>query len=198
MHSETLRQLAHLSGLAFVAAAQYLDWLTAAAMFFAIGAFFFFYAEYVKRTKPALGFRNFVFKFEKRKGRNFSGAFWFYIGAGLGFILFPLNIASAAAAILAVGDSFSTLIGVHFGKHKIVGKKSLEGSLAFLFGSFLISLVFVKPVIGLIGSVIAMLVELFTPHKTNLKNYHWVFDDNLLIPIISGIVMLALGFFIYP
>ena len=191
MHSETLRQIVHLSGLAFVFVAQFLDRVWSVGMFLSIGAFFFFYAEYVKRTKPAIGFRHFVFKFENRKGRNFSGAFWFYTGAGLAFVLFPLNVASAAAAILSVGDSFSTIVGINWGTHKIVGKKSVEGTVAFFLTSFLATLFFIKPSIGLIGSFVAAIVELLTPHKTEGRS-RWIVDDNLLIPIISGAVMLFL------
>ena len=196
MHHEIPRQAVHLSGLAFVFVAQYLGKPWAFLVFFAIAAFFFVYAEHVKRAKPIFGFRRLVFFFEKRgSSRPFVGAFWFYMGSGIAFVLFPLNIALAASAILSVGDSFSTIFGVHFGKHKIIGKKSLEGSLAFLIGSFLISLIFVKPLIAFLGALVGALVELYTPDKIRNKKVHWVFDDNLLIPIISGAVMFILLFF---
>ncbi len=194
MENELLRQLVHLSGLLFVLIAQFLGRIWSVAMFLAIAMYFLLYYEYVKRSKSLIGFRKIVFFFETRsKGRPFSGAFWFYAGSTLSFIFFPLNIASASVAILAVGDSFSTIFGVRFGGHKLIGKKSLEGSLAFLMGSFLISLFFVNPLPGFIGSFTAMVVELFTPPKMGRKS-HWIVDDNLLIPIISGAVIFLLGF----
>lgn len=197
MHKEVLRQLTHLSGLIFVFIAQYLDKLQASALFLGIGAFFLIYSEYVRRTKALFGFRDLVYKFEKRKAvKPFIGAYWFYIGCGLSFILFPHKAALAASAILAVGDSFSTLIGIHFGKHKIADNKSFEGALAFFISSFVISLLFVKPLLGFAGAFIGAVVELSIPPKTS-KRSSWLLDDNLLIPIISGLVvsgLLFLGF----
>ena len=125
MHHETPRKLVHLSGLLFVFAAQFLNRNLVLIIFFSIASFFLVYAEYVRRTKPALGFMNFVFKFEKRKGRSFSGAFWFYMGSGIAFLVFPKAVASAASAILAAGDSSSTIVGINFGKHKIFGEKTV-------------------------------------------------------------------------
>lgn len=192
MHKEMLRQAVHLSGLAFVFAAQYLDKMQGAVLFLSIGIFFLVYSEYVRRTKSLLGFRNFVYKFEKRKdSRPFKGAYWFYIGCGISFALFPKNIASAASAILAVGDSFSTIIGIHFGRHKIINNKSAEGTLAFFITAFLASLLFVNPVASFIGSAAAAVVELITPPKLS-KRSHWILDDNLLIPITSGFGILLL------
>ncbi len=193
MHKEILRQAVHLSGLIFVLLAQLFDKWLAAAMFLGIGAYFLIYSEYVRRTKSLIGFRNFAYIFEKRKSRKpFEGAYWFYIGCGISFLLFPKNIALASSAILAVGDSFSTIFGVHFGRHKLVGNKSAEGSIVFFASSFFISLVFVNPAIGFLGSLIATLVELSTPGKS--KNSIWMLDDNLLIPIISGAVMYGVSF----
>ena len=193
MHEDTPRQLVHLSGLVFVYIAQFLTKAESIIVFFSIAAFFFLYAEYVTRSKPVFGFRKLVYLFEKRNSsRPFVGAFWFYVGVGIAFALFPLNIASASAAILAVGDSFSTIFGLNFGKHKINGKKSLEGSTGFLIGSFLISLFFVNPVLGFVGAFVGTIVELLTPHKVGGKKTCWFYDDNLLIPVISGGVMFAL------
>ncbi len=191
MHKETPRQLIHLSGLLFVLIAQYLSRTASMAMFFGIAIIFFLYAEHVTRSKkPIFGIRKIVYIFEKRdSGRPFAGVFWFYTGSGIVFSLLPLNIASAASAILAVGDSFSTMFGLNFGKHRLVGKKSLEGSSAFFVGAFFISLIFVTPVVAAVGAFVGMLVELFIPPKLGGKKSHWFLDDNLLIPIIGGAAM---------
>ena len=195
MQKEILRQIVHLSGLLFVFLAQIFDKWISSAIFFGIFFIFIFYGEYIKiKKQPLLGLRNLAFFFERKNTRPFTGAIFFYLGCGLAFLIFPHNIASVSSAILAVGDSLSTIIGMNFGRHKTIGKKSVEGSLAFFAGSFLISLIFVKWQIGFIGSLIAALVELCIPPKIGGKTL-WLLDDNLLIPIICGIVMFLFGFY---
>ena len=197
MNREVFRQLVHLSGLLFVFIAQFLDRWVSAMVFLGIGVFFFIYGEYVKRKEHGLfGLRKLAMMMERKESRLFSGAFWFYIGCGISFLLFHHQIASAASAILAVGDSLSTIVGINFGRHKIIGKKSIEGSLTFFVSSFLISLIFVRWEVGLIGALIASVIELITPHKVGKKTY-WILDDNLLIPIISGAVMFGVDFYLF-
>jgi dolichol kinase len=109
--------------------------------------------------------------------------------AALTVFLFRTEIAVTALVFLSVGDSFAALIGRHFGTIKLVGQRTLEGSLAALnaclFASvFLISL---NPILGwklspialLVGSVAATLAELLDIPL----------DDNLRIPVIAGTVM---------
>jgi len=200
---ETPRQLVHLSGLLFVLLAQFTGSILAAFSFFAIAATFLIYSEYIKREKIMLaGFleaaekrlRNFITKFERTgTPRPFLGAFWFYAGCGFAFLLFPLPVASAACSILAVGDSLSTIFGKKFGRHKLIGSKTAEGSAVFFAGAVLISLVFVNPLPALAGSAAAAIAEL-------LPDVHFLFkakgrgfvDDNLLIPIVAGFIMLLI------
>ncbi len=192
-----LRQFVHLSGLLFVGLAHFLDSMQSAVLFLVIGLFFFLYWEYIKiKKKPLMGLRNLAFFFERKDVRPFTGAVWFYIGGFLAFVLFPHNIASASVSILAVGDSLSTVFGVKFGRHKLIGKKSLEGSLAFFASSFLVSLIFVNPLVGFFGSLTGALVELLIPQKIGKKAY-WFLDDNLLIPVISGAVMWILNILLF-
>ena len=198
---EARRQMIHISGLLFILLAQFTGRLAAAALFFMIAATFLIYSEYVRREEKRLaGFlhtvekniRSLAIRFE-RKGlsRPFLGAFWFYAGCGIAFLFYPIPIASAACAMLAVGDSLSTLAGTRFGRHRLIGSKTAEGSIALITGSLLISLLFVGPLTALIGSVAAALAELATevgPIKS-VRDRGFI-DDNLVIPIIAGLAML--------
>jgi dolichol kinase len=191
MRTEIPRQLVHLSGLLFVILAQSTGRVQAVFYFVLLSLFFLLYSEYVKRQekkwtnvfrKFESGFRDFVYKFERKDIKNpFTGAFWFYAGCSIALILYPFGIASSACAMLAVGDSLSTLVGKKFGKHKI-GKKTFEGSLACFLGSLAAGLFFVAPLIALAGALTACLAELFS--KIN---------DNLTIPVVSGLVMLLVS-----
>lgn len=197
---EAKRQLIHLSGLLFVVLAQITGGLAAAVYFLMIAATFLLYSEHVIRERKRLTglldsmerrIRNFAIGFERSESpRPFLGAFWFYVGCGLSFLIFPIPVASAACAMLAVGDSFSTLIGSRCGRNKLLGNKSLEGSSAFLISSALIALIFVDIRLAIMGAIAATVSELI-PETIWLRKYksRGLIDDNLLIPIIAGLVM---------
>lgn len=113
--------------------------------------------------------------FERERDRQkfpYKGAILYGFGVSIPILILDINPACAIIAILSVGDSISTLIGKNFGKRRI-GHKSLEGSLAFLFSSFLAAIIFLpSPFIVLLLSILGTLIELFSP-----------IDDNLAVPI---------------
>lgn len=189
MRTELPRQLLHLSGLLFIILAQFIDKEVTITYFFIIALFFLIYSEYIKREEKKLAnilnrlehrFRDLTLKLERKEylKNPFQGAFWFYISCAVTLLIFPFHLASAACCMLAVGDSLSTLFGIKFGRHKIRRNKTLEGSLACFLGSFVIGLFFVNPFLSLIGAVAATFAEL--SQRIN---------DNLTIPIVSGIAM---------
>lgn len=61
-----------------------------------------------------------------------KGALYFFLGANLVLALFWWNQLFVLAALCTVvfGDGFATMIGTKFGKHRLVGKKSVEGTFA--------------------------------------------------------------------
>jgi dolichol kinase len=84
---------------------------------------------------------------------------------------------------------FAAIIGKKFGHTKILANKSLEGSLACFVACLVIGLfvAWLFPAhltlqIIVIGALTATIVELFSL---------WI-DDNLTIPLISGLVMQSL------
>jgi dolichol kinase len=200
---EVRRQLIHLSGLLFVILAQYTGGFLASVCFLMIAATFLIYSEHVRRERKRLlgllegmekRIRDFAIGFERPGvARPFLGAFWFYVGCGISFLAFPMPVASAACAMLAVGDSFSTIIGSKFGKRALIGKKTIEGSVAFLVASLLIALIFVDPRLAIVGAIAATISELL-PEAGRLgrARSRGLIDDNFLIPIIAGLVMTLL------
>lgn len=207
MGYEISRQFVHLGGLVFVLLAQFTGRFIASIIFFIIALAFFIYSESVRKEKGIFGsleynIRSAFFKLE-RDGikRPFMGAFWFYFALGLTFLIFPLEIAMASGLMLSIGDSLSTMVGLRYGEHKIFGRKSLEGSLAFFLSSFLITaallgylLVEVAPVlvsfIAFLGSISATFVELI-PEAGKIRNWKnkGIVDDNWLIPLFSGLII---------
>ena len=190
MRYEVLRQLVHFSGIFLILLSYFINKLYLSMLFLFISVFFFLYSMYIRKVKGH-GFlykiehtlRNIALKLERKNAKKpFIGAFFFYFSLFLVFLLFPSRIAAASGAMLAVGDSLSTLVGKRFGKHKIF-KKSVEGSVACFFGSFIGGMLFLPYHLVIIGSVVATLVELCIK-----------IDDNLTIPLSSAFVMYLASF----
>lgn len=113
---------------------------------------------------------------------GFTGASYILTTSAVTILLFPKEIAVAAITFIIIGDTAAALIGRPWGRHKLIGKKSVEGSAACLVSLILIS--FVIPGLptpaGIAGAVAATLAEAFS----------WKIDDNLTVPLISGLAML--------
>ncbi len=118
---------------------------------------------------------------------HFSGS-PYVLAAGLCSCLFFSSLnAAVALSVMLISDTAAALIGRIYGKHKINNeKKSVEGSLAFLFFGFLVIYltdVFLPTgnaflVKGCCGVFLAMFAEIY---EDKIK-----IDDNLSIPLIIG------------
>jgi dolichol kinase len=100
------------------------------------------------------------------------GAFFFAVSALSCIILFPVSLVVPALVALAVLDSVTTLAGVRFGRHRISNGKSWEGTLAGIAVTVFALIPFLTLPGVLAASVIAGIIELFSP-----------VDDNLVIPL---------------
>jgi dolichol kinase len=118
----------------------------------------------------------------EREARFCYGAVTFALGSLITFWIFGAVIFRIAILVLAVGDSFSSLVGMHYGSHKLFYNKdkSWEGLLAGTVTSFAACLFLVQPHIALIAAVCGMLIE-SAPID---------FDDNLTIPFSVSLIML--------
>ena len=116
---------------------------------------------------------------------EFTGASYLLIASLLVVMLFPKNIAVVSLIYLTIGDPTACLIGVFFGKKIIFCSKTLEGTLAFIFSGFTVSLLITEiPLLyKVITAIIAGIVEVFS----------FKIDDNFTIPIISGITLYAIS-----
>jgi dolichol kinase len=109
--------------------------------------------------------------------------------AAFTILIFREPIAVAALVFLSLGDSAAALVGKHFGRIRLVGRRTLEGSLAALCACLIGSMAILwtspgfgwrlTPITLLAGSVAATLSELFD----------LPLDDNFRIPVFAGLVM---------
>jgi dolichol kinase len=111
-----------------------------------------------------------------------KGAFYFTASALVCVLLFPSEIAAAGILALAVIDGVATLAGIQFGRHRIRNGKSVEGTFAGIAAGTVALAFIVPPGYALAASLVAGVVELFSP-----------VDDNLTIPIAVCILLAALG-----
>lgn len=112
-----------------------------------------------------------------------------FASAAFTIFVFREEIAVVSLLFLSFGDSAAALVGKHFGRIKLVGPRTLEGSLAAFSACLIVSLftLWVSPEFGwyftpatlLAGSLVATLSELF----------YLPLDDNFRIPVFAGLAM---------
>ncbi len=114
---------------------------------------------------------------------DFTGATYILLSVCLTVALYDKPIAIAAMAFIIVGDTLAALIGRRFGRHRF-GNKSVEGSLACLAGTVIVAVVVPDLPMGILffGAVVATIVEAL---PLNI-------DDNITVPILSGLLMTLL------
>ena len=132
------------------------------------------------RTFKRIFYNMFGIMLRKHEIHDFTGATYLMVSATLCIAVFPEDIAFLSLCFLSIGDTLAAIIGISFGKRKLFGtSKSLEGSLACFVSTFIFALFFIDPTIAFFGAMAATLAEF-----SRLP-----IDDNIKIPITSGLVM---------
>lgn len=131
--------------------------------------------------------------FDRPKDLNYfpgRGSFFLVLGSFLAVWIFPKDIALASIAIMAIGDSITTLIGTYFGKIKnpLNPKKHLEGTVLAIILSTIAAFTFVSFEKAFLASIAGMIIE-----SLALRFLNQIIDDNILIPLVAGMVMMLLG-----
>ncbi|OHD73799.1 MAG: hypothetical protein A2V99_06375 [Spirochaetes bacterium RBG_16_67_19] len=140
--------------------------------------------------------------FKKSESRRFSSMTAFLVAIFLIFLAFPDHLPYLGLGFITIGDLFSKIVGIRFGRHKLLRGRTLEGTIAFAAGGFaaawLLRLALrlaplqapgVPPVplyAVLAGPVFAALVELFSGRL----------DDNFTVGVISTGFLFSLRYFL--
>lgn len=120
-----------------------------------------------------------ILRSQEQRG-GLTGATYYLIGSFLCILLFDKTLAIVCLCFLTLGDLFAALIGKQWGRIKLFSRKSLEGSLAcFIVCTAVALLIGLHPVVAIVGALVATLIELL---PTGV-------DDNVTIPLISGLAM---------
>ena len=161
----------------------------------------FAYARNVPLLAPLYGF---FFRRMLRKNPSpddwvVSGSPPVFLAAALTTLLFPRFIAAISLGVMLTADTAAALIGRRFGRHRLNGEKSAEGSAAFFAAGTLFAFIVLwyvgeasagMLISAVLGVLLAALAELFQ------KQLH--LDDNLTIPLSCGAVMTLAFLFVVP
>ena len=123
---------------------------------------------------------SFMMRTSEKQG-GLTGATWVFVGALFTILLIPVPFSILALLFLSVGDTFAAIIGKKFPFIKL-GRKTLSGSLAGFVACVIIGLIIDVSIgndILFFGAFMAMFIELIP----------LPFDDNVTIPIFSGLSM---------
>jgi len=128
--------------------------------------------------------RNIINYFERKKSKKFLavGPFLFTLSSFFAWIIFPKNIALSAILNLTIGDSINVLSGIFKNKKR---ERKTGAAVAATLATAIISLQYVSFWPAAIGAVTTGLFEFSEPKIRGKK-----IDDNLLIPLISGVTIL--------
>ena len=156
----------------------------------------FYILEQIRINYPNQPGLNVVNKYFLRAEEHLkeSAAVPYLMALLLTIITFPKSIALTAIFTLAIADPLSAIIGIKYGKHRIVEGKSLEGSAAFFISTMTVCFLIFIPLggnsfwpvlanaffLGLFGSAFEML-----PLKL---------DDNLTIPLFTATILWILAY----
>ncbi len=158
-----------------------------ALVFYAMLFFIVLGFDIIRLTVPAVNnfmFARFAGFIRTNEAHKLTGTAPYILGIGLSLYFFSQPVATAAICYLVFGDVAATTIGERYGRTKI-GNKSLEGTAAFVVASLAAGGVLLligsgtNPWVMVLGALAAAGVELLT----------LPLNDNLVIPIVSGVVM---------
>ncbi|MEW5814404.1 MAG: glycerol-3-phosphate acyltransferase [Spirochaetota bacterium] len=129
--------------------------------------------------------------FSGNKRHRFALLSLFFVAAFAIILIFPKDIALLSLSFLIGGGIFAHVLGLRFGKNRLIRGISVEECLAYFAGSlaagYIVStLSHINLLLLITGAVASALAELLAA----------VFDDNLPAGILSGAAMSALRYFI--
>ena len=125
-----------------------------------------------------------------------SGLPFYALGISLALFFYRKEIAVISILFLVFSDPISSFFGVLYGKDKILPNKSLQGAVAGFFTCYLITLFYCMNVteistglliFSILGGVIGSLSELISAFNI---------DDNLTIPVLSGLGLTLVNYFL--
>lgn len=125
-----------------------------------------------------------------------AGSSAMLLGTTAIIFLFPRNVVLTTMLFFAVADPAASYFGIRFGRDKLIGNKSLQGTMAAFFACFFLSLIFYFAqdlmrerlfIVCLLSAICGALSELIPFGRL---------DDNLIFPVFNATLLTGL-FYIF-
>jgi diacylglycerol kinase (CTP) len=121
-----------------------------------------------------------------------AGSTAMLIGVSAIIFIFPRDVVLATMLFQAVADPLASFIGIRYGKDKLIGNKSFQGSLAAFAACFVLAVIFYYArglmlerlfIVCLLSGIIGAASELMPVGKL---------DDNLIFPVVNATLLTGL------
>jgi len=124
-----------------------------------------------------------------------SGMPFYALGVSLSLFFFPERIAILSVLFLIFADPIASFCGILYGRDKILPNKSLQGTIAAFSVCYIVTLVYglihASPSMNLlVYSILAGIIGAISELCSQFV------DDNLCIPVISGLGLFLINFLI--
>lgn len=124
-----------------------------------------------------------------------AGTTYLLLGVLIIVAIFPPSIVMLSLLFLAIADPVASYYGIRYGRDKLIGRKSLQGSMAAFFVSMLIAAIYFFTqnmmterilIVSILAGLIGAIAEI-TPVGD--------LDDNLVLPVVSSCLLWVVYFF---
>jgi dolichol kinase len=185
------RRFFHM-GNGFIIASAYLTTLAHQEMIHVLGimASALYIAEQVRTKYPEISQKfNPITKFIMRAEEQLkeSAMMPYAMGILFSIIAFPKFMALIGIYTLALADPMSAIIGIKYGKNRIVPHKSLEGSAAFFSLTFLVCIAMLSISSGGFSLIVFLASVIISTIVSAFEMIPLRIDDNLTIPLFTAV-----------
>ena len=125
-----------------------------------------------------------------------SGLPFYALGSSLSLFFYHKDIAVLSIMFLVFSDPLSSFFGVLYGKDKILPNKSLQGAVAGFFTCYLITLFYSINITTLSTDILVFSIVAGVIGSASELISAFNIDDNLTIPVVSGLGMTLLNHFV--
>jgi len=169
---------------------RYFGFLSVAIAFFGFILDFRRFKDPVLNEKLSRAFGHIMRSSEKM---GFSGLPFYALGVALAIFLYREEIAVISILYLVFADPIASVIGVHYGKDRLLPNKTLQGTVAAFATCLIVGVSYL--IMSEINSANIIIFAFFGAIIGALSEMLGAFniDDNLIIPVLSGAALTGLN-----
>ncbi len=188
------RKLLHIIGVGIILGFYLYLSRNDSLFFLMLTTVFLFTVELLRKKVPFIQnmvLHAFSHVMRKEEINGFSGISWLFIGIFIIVYLFPIEVVTLSLLMLGIGDPVCNIIGIKYGTDKLIGNKSLQGTLAGFVACTIVSAVYFMlmdimldrwVLVSLLSGSIGAFAEAVPLYL----------DDNFVIPVINGLLLWGL------